>query len=103
MGDFSWLNDAALSKLSFRVGNLLRPRTLRDGAKWGNSTVKKVEEYLKHASECRTLARTAPPAHRQQLEDMAQTWEQLAGVRMREVQKHLRAKTRWGGIVQPPP
>ena len=47
----------------------------------GDFRVKKVEEYLEHASECRTLARAAPQAHRQQLEDMAQTWEQLAEVR----------------------
>jgi hypothetical protein len=60
----------------------------------GDFHVKKVEEYLDHASECRTLARAAPPAHRQQLEDMARTWEQLAMARRREVQKHLQVKTR---------
>ena len=54
--------------------------------------VKKVEEYLGHASECRTLARAAPQAHRQQLEDMAQTWEQLAEARKREIKKQLKAK-----------
>ena len=54
--------------------------------------MKKVEEYLGHASECRTLARAAPQAHRQQLEDMAQTWEQLAEARKRELKKQLKAK-----------
>jgi len=53
--------------------------------------VKKVEEYLEHASECRTLARSAPPAHREQLEDMAQTWEQLAEARKRKIKKQFRA------------
>jgi hypothetical protein len=54
--------------------------------------VKKVEEYLEHASECRALARTAPQGHRQQLEDMAQTWEQLAEARKREIKKQLKLK-----------
>jgi hypothetical protein len=40
--------------------------------------VKKVEEYLQHAAECRDMARTASPSHRQQLQQMAETWEQLA-------------------------
>jgi len=59
----------------------------------GGTSVKKVEEYLGHASECRTLARAAPSAHRQQLEDMARTWERLAKDRVREVQKHFQVKT----------
>jgi DNA-binding transcriptional MerR regulator len=54
--------------------------------------VKKVEEYLEHASECRALARAAPQGHRQQLEDMAQTWEQLVEARKREIKKQLKAK-----------
>ena len=58
----------------------------------GDFHVKKVEEYLDHASECRTLARAAPQGHRQQLEDMAQTWEQLAEARKRELKKQLKAK-----------
>ena len=32
-------------------------------------------------------ARTAPPAHRQQLEQMAETWEQLADARRRQLKK----------------
>jgi hypothetical protein len=40
-----------------------------------------MHEYLQHAAECRDMARTAPPAHCQQLEQMAETWEQLADAR----------------------
>jgi len=68
--------------------------------------VKKVEEYLAHASECRALGRAAPAAHREQLEDMAKTWEQLAEARKRALKKRLQAKTRYGGIISgvlPPP
>ena len=46
--------------------------------------MKKVEEYLQHAAECRDMLRTASPAHRQQLEQMADTWEQLAKNRKRQ-------------------
>ena len=35
---------------------------------------------------------SGPQAHRQQLEDMAQTWEQLAEARKRELKKQLKAK-----------
>jgi hypothetical protein len=49
--------------------------------------VKKMQEYLQHAAECRDMARTAPPAHRQQLEQMAETWEQLADARKRQLEK----------------
>jgi hypothetical protein len=49
--------------------------------------VKKMQEYLQHAAECRDMARTAPPAHRQQLEQMAETWEQLADARERQLEK----------------
>jgi hypothetical protein len=44
--------------------------------------VKKIEEYFRYAAECRGMARTASPAaHRQQLEQMADAWEQLAVLR----------------------
>jgi ferric-dicitrate binding protein FerR (iron transport regulator) len=33
------------------------------------------------------MARTASPAHRQQLEQMAETWEQLAAARKRRLEK----------------
>jgi hypothetical protein len=49
--------------------------------------VKKLHEYREHAAECREMARTAPPAHRQQLEQMAATWEQLASARQRKLKK----------------
>jgi hypothetical protein len=49
--------------------------------------VRKHHEYLRHAAECRDMARTAPLAHRQQLEQMAETWEQLAENRKRQLEK----------------
>ena len=49
--------------------------------------MKKLHEYLKHAAECRDMARMALPAHRQQLEAMAATWEQLAEARRRKLDK----------------
>jgi hypothetical protein len=49
--------------------------------------VKKIEEYFKHAAECRDMARTASPAHREQLEQMAETWEQLANARKHQMEK----------------
>ena len=49
--------------------------------------MKKIEEYIKHAAECRDMARTASPAHRQQLEQMAETWEQLANARKHQMEK----------------
>jgi hypothetical protein len=49
--------------------------------------MKKRHEYLQHAADCREMARTALPQHRQQLEDMARTWEQLAEARQRQREK----------------
>ena len=49
--------------------------------------MKKIHEYLLQAAECREMARTASPAHRQQLEQMAETWEQLAEARKRQLEK----------------
>ena len=40
--------------------------------------MKKVEQYRHYAAKCRDMARTAPLADRQQLQQMAETWEQLA-------------------------
>ena len=54
--------------------------------------MKKVEEYLQHASECRQMLRTALPEHREQLEDMANTWEQLADARRRVIALNKRNK-----------
>jgi hypothetical protein len=44
----------------------------------GGSLIKKVEDYLRYAAECRDMARTASAAHRQQLEQMAEAWARLA-------------------------
>ncbi|MGA8968671.1 MAG: hypothetical protein WB499_05545 [Pseudolabrys sp.] len=49
--------------------------------------MKKIAEYLQHAAGCRDMARTASPSHRQQLEQMAETWEQLAGARKHKLEK----------------
>jgi hypothetical protein len=49
--------------------------------------VKKLEEYLQHATECRNMAQAAPPQHREQLLEMAKTWEQLAEARRRHMNK----------------
>ena len=49
--------------------------------------MRKLDEYIKHAEECRDMARTALPSHRVQLEDMAQTWDKLAGARRRQLEK----------------
>jgi hypothetical protein len=49
--------------------------------------VRKLDEYIKHAEECREMARTALPSHRAQLEDMAQTWDKLAAARQRQLEK----------------
>jgi hypothetical protein len=49
--------------------------------------MKKVREYLKHAEECREMARAAEPSHRQQLLSMADTWDQLAEVRRKQLVK----------------
>jgi hypothetical protein len=52
----------------------------------------KLEDYLRHAAECREMARTALPSHRQQLEQMAETWEQLAAARKRQLQREGQAE-----------
>jgi hypothetical protein len=49
--------------------------------------MKKLHEYLQHAAECRQMARVALPSHRAQLEQMAETWEQLAEVRKKQLEK----------------
>jgi hypothetical protein len=49
--------------------------------------LKKLDEYLRHAAECHEMARTSSPSHRQQLENMASTWQQLAEARKRQLAK----------------
>jgi hypothetical protein len=44
-----------------------------------------LEEYLRHAAECREMARAAVPHHKAQLENMAATWEQLAEARKKKL------------------
>jgi hypothetical protein len=52
--------------------------------------MKKVEEYLKHARECREMARTASNPHRVYLVQMAETWEQLADARIKKLNREGR-------------
>jgi hypothetical protein len=49
--------------------------------------MRKLHEYQQHAKECRDMARSALPAHREQLIHMAETWEQLAEGRRRQLAK----------------
>jgi hypothetical protein len=49
--------------------------------------VKKASEYRQHAEECRALAKQVPEgAQRDQLLEMAKTWDALAEDRGRSVQ-----------------
>jgi hypothetical protein len=51
--------------------------------------MKKASEYRQHAKECRKLARSAAPGeHRDQLLNMAITWDNLAAERSALVLRH---------------
>jgi hypothetical protein len=50
--------------------------------------VKKASEYETHAQECRALARNMQGQQREQLLEMAATWERLAGDRSDLVRRH---------------
>ena len=51
--------------------------------------MKKASEYRQHAEECRVLANgTAPGPHRDQLLEMARTWDRLADERSDFVRRH---------------
>lgn len=51
--------------------------------------MKKASEYRQHADECRTLAaRMEVGEHRDQLLEMAATWDRLAVERSEMVQRH---------------
>jgi hypothetical protein len=51
--------------------------------------MKKASEYRRHAEECRVLARSMPAGKdRDQLLEMAATWDTLAAERSRLVQRH---------------
>jgi hypothetical protein len=54
--------------------------------------VKKLQEYIQHAAECREMARTATPTQRAQLEQMAETWEALAQARKTKMEKPGRSE-----------
>jgi hypothetical protein len=62
--------------------------------------VKTLLEYVRHAQECRDMARTALPAHRQQLEQMAETWEQLAQARKDQLEKTGNTKDEIQGLAE---
>jgi hypothetical protein len=49
--------------------------------------MKKVSEYLQHARECREMERRFNPGSRQQLEEMAKAWEQMAEARRQQLRK----------------
>jgi len=92
-GSVTSANASAVSR-SGRARSILEP--FATSARYCNSVgglhMKKVDEYLQHAAECREMARVSSLAHhRQQLEEMAKTWEQLAEVRGREIQKRSEA------------
>jgi hypothetical protein len=50
--------------------------------------MKKASEYRQHAAECRQLAAGVLGAQRDQLIEMAETWEQLAAERSDLVRRH---------------
>jgi hypothetical protein len=49
--------------------------------------MKKVSEYLQHARECREMKRRFDPGSRQQLEEIAKAWEQMAEARRQQLRK----------------
>jgi hypothetical protein len=58
--------------------------------RWG-STMKKVEDYRRHAAECRTMAnRTRRPEDKGMLMNMAAAWESLAVNRETEIARQRR-------------
>jgi hypothetical protein len=59
--------------------------------------MKTAAEYRKHAEECRALARQVPEGEqRNQLLEMARTWDNLAADRGRLVRNHPELDTRNG-------
>jgi hypothetical protein len=61
---------------------------LLDSVEGGQYSVKTIDDYLRHAAECRDMARSASPTHRHQLEQMAEVWEQLAEAHRHELENH---------------
>ena len=63
-------------------------------------SLRKISEYYQHAAECRQLSRLAGNAdHAAMLENMAQTWENLA----REREQHLARQDRIASLENGPP
>jgi hypothetical protein len=60
--------------------------------------MKKVEDYLRYAAECRDMARTASAAHLQQLEQIAEAWERLAKAGKDQLDERGAAR-RYGSLV----
>jgi hypothetical protein len=53
--------------------------------------MRKISDYLRHAEECRILARTADTEdHRKTLLAMAETWRELAEARKEEIDRQER-------------
>lgn len=52
------------------------------------AAMKKASEYRQHAQECRTLAGRVEGQHRDQLLEMAATWQKLAEERSELVLRH---------------
>jgi hypothetical protein len=50
--------------------------------------MKKASEYRRHAEECRSLARSMTGEQRDQLLEMARTWDKLAEERAELVRRH---------------
>jgi len=50
--------------------------------------VKKASEYRQHAIECRQLALGVQGAQREQLIEMAETWDRLADERAELIRRH---------------
>jgi hypothetical protein len=61
--------------------------------------MKTAAEYRKHAEECRALAKQVPDGeHRNQLLEMARTWDNLAADREKLVRNHPELDTSKGSI-----
>jgi len=54
---------------------------------WEGPPLKKLHDYRQHAAECREMARVASASHRDQLIQMAETWEGLAAARKRKMER----------------
>jgi hypothetical protein len=52
--------------------------------------MKKIEEYLEHATQCRALANRGLAHTRQRLYKMAEAWERLATDRKKRIARHKR-------------